>query len=206
MVCSSASEVATPSRPSPSTLASLPPHARTPRFVSYVLSAFPLILISADGLLRQFSNLEQFDFLRGQRDSLRCVHLPLYPRPQLTIRRLGGRGRQGLQYERHRRRAGYGSHQGERWHEAQLHSLCSLRHHHRQECVPLCFYLTEILTPNSVKTGRWPGVVVAFITMSDVKDEIDWEFPGAKTTEGQSNFFWQGFIRTSPPSQEPIIC
>ena len=31
--------------------------------------------------------------------------------------------------------------------------------------------------------------------MSDVKDEIDWEFPGAKTTEGQSNFFWQGVIR-----------
>jgi len=31
--------------------------------------------------------------------------------------------------------------------------------------------------------------------MSDVKDEIDWEFPGATTTEGQSNFFWQGVIR-----------
>jgi beta-glucanase (GH16 family) len=45
-----------------------------------------------------------------------------------------------------------------------------------------------------LKTGRWNGVVVAFITMSDIKDEIDWEFPGAKTTEGQSNFFWQGVI------------
>lgn len=31
--------------------------------------------------------------------------------------------------------------------------------------------------------------------MSDVKDEIDWEFPGAATTQGQSNFFWQGVIR-----------
>jgi len=31
--------------------------------------------------------------------------------------------------------------------------------------------------------------------MSDIKDEIDWEFPGATTTEGQSNFFWQGIIR-----------
>jgi beta-glucanase (GH16 family) len=39
-------------------------------------------------------------------------------------------------------------------------------------------------------------VVTAFITMSDVKDEIDWEFPGATTTEGQSNFFWQGVIPT----------
>ena len=46
-----------------------------------------------------------------------------------------------------------------------------------------------------VKTGRWAGVVTAFITMSDIRDEIDWEFPGAATTEGQSNFFWQGVIR-----------
>ncbi|KAH8084334.1 glycoside hydrolase family 16 protein [Cristinia sonorae] len=45
-----------------------------------------------------------------------------------------------------------------------------------------------------IKTGRWGGVVTAFITMSDIKDEIDWEFPGATTTEGQSNYFWQGLI------------
>lgn len=49
----------------------------------------------------------------------------------------------------------------------------------------------------SVKTGRWGGVITAFITMSDIKDEIDWEFPGAKTTEAQSNYFWQGIIRGS---------
>lgn len=54
--------------------------------------------------------------------------------------------------------------------------------------------LTYPLTP-AVKTGRWAGVVTAFITMSDIKDEIDWEFPGAKTTQGQSNYFWQGVIR-----------
>jgi len=47
-----------------------------------------------------------------------------------------------------------------------------------------------------LKTGRWAGVVTAFITMSDVKDEIDWEFPGAATTTGQSNYFWQGVIPT----------
>jgi hypothetical protein len=51
-----------------------------------------------------------------------------------------------------------------------------------------------------VKTGRWGGVVTAFITMSDIKDEIDWEFPGATTTSGQSNYFWQGVIRTYPSS------
>ncbi|KAI0828678.1 concanavalin A-like lectin/glucanase domain-containing protein [Trametes gibbosa] len=45
-----------------------------------------------------------------------------------------------------------------------------------------------------LKTGHWGGVVTAFITMSDIKDEIDWEFPGDQTTQGQSNFFWQGVI------------
>ncbi|KAJ7578528.1 glycoside hydrolase family 16 protein [Mycena floridula] len=45
-----------------------------------------------------------------------------------------------------------------------------------------------------MKTGRWAGIVTAFITMSDVKDEIDWEFPGNTTTEGQTNYFWQGVI------------
>ncbi|EJF59764.1 hypothetical protein DICSQDRAFT_148289 [Dichomitus squalens LYAD-421 SS1] len=45
-----------------------------------------------------------------------------------------------------------------------------------------------------LKTGRWAGVVTAFITMSDIKDEIDWEFPGKQTTQGQSNYFWQGVV------------
>ncbi|GLB42282.1 putative glycosyl hydrolases family 16 [Lyophyllum shimeji] len=49
-----------------------------------------------------------------------------------------------------------------------------------------------------LKTGRWGGVVTAFITMSDIKDEIDWEFPGAATTEGQTNYFWQGVIPSGP--------
>jgi len=47
-----------------------------------------------------------------------------------------------------------------------------------------------------LKTGRWAGVITAFITMSDVHDEIDWEFPGDTITEGQSNMFWQGVIPT----------
>ncbi|KAF7351382.1 Glycoside hydrolase family 16 protein [Mycena sanguinolenta] len=47
-----------------------------------------------------------------------------------------------------------------------------------------------------MKTGRWAGIVTAFITMSNVKDEIDWEFPGNETTSGQSNYFWQGVVTT----------
>lgn len=43
-----------------------------------------------------------------------------------------------------------------------------------------------------VKTGRWQGVVSAFITMSNVKDEIDWEWPGGNITQAQTNYFWQG--------------
>ncbi|KAG6875367.1 hypothetical protein C0992_004089, partial [Termitomyces sp. T32_za158] len=31
--------------------------------------------------------------------------------------------------------------------------------------------------------------------MSDVRDEIDWEWPGDAVTEGQNNYFWQGFVR-----------
>lgn len=46
-----------------------------------------------------------------------------------------------------------------------------------------------------MKTGRWGGVVITFITMSNIKDEIDWEFPSANTTTGQANYFWQGNIR-----------
>ncbi len=37
-----------------------------------------------------------------------------------------------------------------------------------------------------------PGAVSTFITMSQRKDEIDWEFVGANVTEGQSNVFYKG--------------
>lgn len=46
----------------------------------------------------------------------------------------------------------------------------------------------------TVKTSKWAGVVTAFITMSNVKDEIDWEWPGTNTTQAQSNFFFQGHV------------
>jgi len=65
-----------------------------------------------------------------------------------------------------------------------------------------------------VKSGRWPGVVTAFITMSDIRDEIDWEcecllfdfrHPSSKrtprarsnTTQVQTNWFWQGVVSES---------
>jgi hypothetical protein len=32
--------------------------------------------------------------------------------------------------------------------------------------------------------------------MSSIRDEIDWEWPGANTTQAQTNFFWQGVVRT----------
>ncbi|KAF8318508.1 hypothetical protein DL93DRAFT_401825 [Clavulina sp. PMI_390] len=49
-----------------------------------------------------------------------------------------------------------------------------------------------------LKATKWAGVVTAFITMSDVKDEIDWEWPGANTTTAQSNFFWLGKVNYPP--------
>ncbi|EOR00327.1 hypothetical protein E3P89_00903 [Wallemia ichthyophaga] len=36
------------------------------------------------------------------------------------------------------------------------------------------------------------GVISTMILMSDIHDEIDWEFVGAKTGEGQSNYYFQG--------------
>lgn len=36
------------------------------------------------------------------------------------------------------------------------------------------------------------GLVAAFITMSNVKDEIDWEFTTANASTGKTNYFWLG--------------
>jgi len=49
----------------------------------------------------------------------------------------------------------------------------------------------------SVRTGKWKGVVTAFITMSGSHDEIDWEWPGADVLHGQSNYFWLGVANYS---------
>jgi beta-glucanase (GH16 family) len=45
-----------------------------------------------------------------------------------------------------------------------------------------------------LKTSRGAGVVTAFILLSDVKDEIDWEFVGTELTTAQTNFYWQGVL------------
>lgn len=43
-----------------------------------------------------------------------------------------------------------------------------------------------------MKTSRGAGVVSAFILLSDVKDEIDFEFVGTDLETAQSNFYFQG--------------
>jgi beta-glucanase (GH16 family) len=42
------------------------------------------------------------------------------------------------------------------------------------------------------KTSRGAGVVTAFILLSDVKDEIDYEFVGVDLETAQTNFYFQG--------------
>ncbi|KAG5991070.1 hypothetical protein E4U54_003974 [Claviceps lovelessii] len=42
------------------------------------------------------------------------------------------------------------------------------------------------------KTARGQGVVTAFILLSDVKDEIDYEFVGADLGTAQTNYYFQG--------------
>lgn len=42
-----------------------------------------------------------------------------------------------------------------------------------------------------LKSSRGNGVVTAFILLSDVKDEIDFEFIGADLTTSQTNYYFQ---------------
>lgn len=43
-----------------------------------------------------------------------------------------------------------------------------------------------------LRTSRGAGVVTAFILLSDVKDEIDYEFVGTQLETAQTNYYWQG--------------
>ncbi|KAJ5212285.1 glycosidase crf2 [Penicillium cinerascens] len=45
-----------------------------------------------------------------------------------------------------------------------------------------------------IKSSRGQGVVTAFILLSDVKDEIDYEFVGADLAAVQTNYYWQGVL------------
>lgn len=42
-----------------------------------------------------------------------------------------------------------------------------------------------------LKTSRGRGVVTAFILLSDVKDEIDYEFVGADLSTAQTNYYFE---------------
>ncbi|KAF3935336.1 Beta-glucanase [Dactylella cylindrospora] len=44
----------------------------------------------------------------------------------------------------------------------------------------------------TMKTSRGRGVVSAFIMMSDVKDEIDYEWVGVDLQTSQTNYYWNG--------------
>lgn len=50
-----------------------------------------------------------------------------------------------------------------------------------------------------MKTSRGAGVVSAFILLSDVKDEIDFEFVGADLQHAQSNYYFQGITNCKTP-------
>ncbi|KAJ5156195.1 glycosidase crf2 [Penicillium capsulatum] len=45
-----------------------------------------------------------------------------------------------------------------------------------------------------IKSSRGKGVVTAFILLSDVKDEIDYEWVGADLSNVQTNYYWQGVL------------
>ncbi len=56
-----------------------------------------------------------------------------------------------------------------------------------------------------LRTSRGKGVVTAFILLSDVKDEIDFEFVGADLEIAQSNYYFQGITNCAFPSTFPSL-
>ena len=58
-----------------------------------------------------------------------------------------------------------------------------------------------------MKSSRGNGVVSAFILLSDVKDEIDFEFVGKDLAHAQSNYYFQGITdcRSSPAYMAMLI-
>jgi beta-glucanase (GH16 family) len=60
----------------------------------------------------------------------------------------------------------------------------------------------------TLKTSRGAGVVTAFILLSDVKDEIDFEFVGADLKTAQSNYYHQGITDCMSlfPFQSAWLC
>ncbi|KAE8352646.1 glycosidase crf2 [Aspergillus coremiiformis] len=54
-----------------------------------------------------------------------------------------------------------------------------------------------------VKSSRGKGVVSAFILLSDVKDEIDFEFVGSDLANVQTNYYWQGVLNYNNGGKAP---
>lgn len=52
-----------------------------------------------------------------------------------------------------------------------------------------------------MRTSRGAGVITAFIFLSDVKDEIDFEFVGADLGTAQTNYYFQGITDCMPLEQ-----
>ena len=58
----------------------------------------------------------------------------------------------------------------------------------------------------TLKTSRGKGVVTAFILLSDVKDEIDFEFVGTDLNQAQTNYYFQGITDCmAPRSPNPLF-
>ncbi|RAK80238.1 uncharacterized protein BO72DRAFT_423599 [Aspergillus fijiensis CBS 313.89] len=55
-----------------------------------------------------------------------------------------------------------------------------------------------------IKSSRGAGVVTAFILMSDVKDEIDFEWVGSNLREVQTNFYFQGVTNYTNGAKAPL--
>lgn len=55
-----------------------------------------------------------------------------------------------------------------------------------------------------MKVSRTAGVVSSFITMSDVKDELDWEWVGGEPQIAQTNYYSKGHIIYTHGTKVPI--
>jgi beta-glucanase (GH16 family) len=51
----------------------------------------------------------------------------------------------------------------------------------------------------TMKTSQGSGVITAFILMSDMKDEIDFEFVGINMNTAETNYYYQGITNCKYP-------
>jgi len=65
------------------------------------------------------------------------------------------------------------------------------------------FYVWYGRISATLKTARGNGVVSSFITMSDMKDEIDFEWIGKNLQQTESNFYFQGITNYTNGDKHP---